>query len=285
MRLRDGCVCVAVLAILFYFIWKLGLDINVVTCAILFVTMLVVIRYTVATDRMRTQMVRQTEEMIKQTKEMIKQTELSIRPQIIAYLDDEGEYFFIRNVGYGTAMNIMVEAIDIWKEPPKDIKIAFSRIDAIMPKEKKKLIHVLLSGGRKIDRDFMAHLNPEWANQTFQLNITYDNIERDKYSSQVQCGKMEIRLMDTEKTERKRYTVSWIPTEEDKVIVEEHTFVPLIYIDEFHGSNNLNYFIKRVRSVADKLEEGRAFEIIDTKTGKIVKRFKKEGGVVKEEEG
>lgn len=42
-------------------------------------------------------------------KEKVKEIELSMRPQIIAYLDRNGQNFFITNVARGTAMNVMVD--------------------------------------------------------------------------------------------------------------------------------------------------------------------------------
>ena len=103
----------------------------------------------------------------KMKKEMIHQTELSIRPQLISYLDEKGEYFFIKNVGNGTAINVIVDDLYLWKGPPFDVQISFSIIDAIMPKEAKVLIHTSLSAGRKSKMDFISNLNPEWASQTY----------------------------------------------------------------------------------------------------------------------
>lgn len=194
MRLKYWILlAIGGLAILFLCNWKYKIIplsdlISLLTMIVLAVTAGAILWYSWETRKMRN--------------EMIKQTELSIRPQIIAYLDEKGEYFFIKNVGYGTAMNIMVDDLYLWEKPPYEIKIAFSRIDAIMPEEAKKLIHTPYTAGRKTDWNFISNLNPQWASQTYQLNITYDNIEETKYLSIVQCGKAGIRLLENKKLDK-----------------------------------------------------------------------------------
>ena len=134
-------------------------------------------------------------------KEMVKQTELRIRPQIIAYLDKKGQNFLIMNVGNGTAMNVMVDEL-LLDAIEQRVKLVFDRIDAIMPGQERKIIHSAYGrNNRKIEADFpfIANLDPQWASQTYHLNITYDNIEGIKYSSKVQCGKAGIKLLETKK--------------------------------------------------------------------------------------
>lgn len=71
-----------------------------------------------------------------------------------------------------------------------------------MPGQERKLIHTAYGrDNKKIEGDFpfIANLDPRYAEKTYQLNITYDDIEGIKYSSKVQCGKGGIRLLGTKK--------------------------------------------------------------------------------------
>ena len=50
----------------------------------------------------------------------------------------------------------------------------------------------------------------------------------------------------------------------------------------FRGSDRLDYYTGEARKQVARLENGHVVGVIDNKTGKVVKRFRKEGGVVKE---
>lgn len=139
-------------------------------------------------------------------KEMVKQTELRIRPQLIVYLDEKGQYFNIMNVGNGTAMNVAVinylPVIMNMKE--QKVTLVFDKINYIMPGQERRLIYrAYNSRNRRIEEDtaqmFMGHLVEQYANKNYLLHINYANIEGTTYSSKVQCGKGGIKLLETKK--------------------------------------------------------------------------------------
>ena len=61
--------------------------------------------------------------------------------------------------------------------------------------------------------------------------------------------------------------------------------VPVDILKDLIGSDRLDYFIKRVRSKAELLEDGQFLSIVEIKTHKYVKTFLKKSGAVKEIEG
>jgi len=158
--------------------------ISLATMIVLAVTAVAILWYSYETRKMRN--------------EMVKQTELSIRPQIVARLDEKGEYFYVKNVGHDAAFNILTN--EYYLVGPLTVKLIFDRIDALMPREEKRLDYKVYTAGKKeIELRPIAEFNPEWHTLNFILKITYDNIEAIKYLTKIQCGKDGIKLLETKK--------------------------------------------------------------------------------------
>ena len=167
-----------------------------VTGWILFGTMVVVIFYTIETYEMR-------RVMIKQNKEMIKQTELRMRPLITLYFEEGREQCFIKNVGYGAAMNVKIDDLYLPKDAEEfHVHFVFDTIYAIMPNEVKMIINykAYASDGSEFSKSTV--LTQFWLHfkkQTHELNVKYKNLIGDEYSSKVQCGEIGNILLETKK--------------------------------------------------------------------------------------
>ena len=150
--------------------------------------------------------------MVKQTEEIIKQTELSMTPLITAYFDKIDCACYIKNVGYGPAMNINIADINIlvdevdYELDGLELQFVFEMIYALMPQEKQKIdnyeVESLNYPGEicKLDRsDREAALERYLKVGSLELIITYENLIGRKFSSKAECGKYGNILLETKK--------------------------------------------------------------------------------------
>lgn len=115
------------------FIWNIGAkELYMIQNIILFLTLIVLLWYTIETFRLRKQSETQTDEIIKQR-------ELSIRPFLrVLFVNKQDKddllgrkLLVLTNEGTGPAININIKIKDKIKGPNKDAEITFLRISVI----------------------------------------------------------------------------------------------------------------------------------------------------------
>jgi hypothetical protein len=137
-------------------------------------------------------------------KEMIKQNELALMPAIIMYND--GDDFYIKNIGKGPALNILIKDITSVEEKiiiegeEKIIQIKCRKTPSLIPGEKEKLECKTYICG--IEKDYLPAepaLNPKFATTNFNVEIEYTNINGVDYQSSIMTGKDGIKIKKIQK--------------------------------------------------------------------------------------
>jgi len=163
---------------------------------ILWVTGLGVLAYTIETYHMRLELVRQNEITIQPvlilTIEEIENGTGAIKPQVV-----------IRNIGRGPALFIRVNEIDIFQEADFRLVVKFEAVDYLEPGTYTLAKVTAWSQAPEEAQpkfNFVANLNPRFANQTFQITISYEDIGGQKRESVMQMGKGGNRLLRHRRT-------------------------------------------------------------------------------------
>ena len=135
-------------------------------------------------------------------KEMIRQKALSIRPQIIIYLDEKSQNLYIKNVGKGTAMNVSsLGYLPIMDEKEQKVFLWPDTIDYIVPGQQRRLsFHINNENNKKIEEMSymnMGYLIEQYANNNYHMHIKFDDIEGNTYCSNIRFGKEGIMILET----------------------------------------------------------------------------------------
>ncbi len=175
--------------------WISGRDVGT---AILWATGVVLLAYTIETQGMRL--------------EMVRQNEITIQPLVIARIrgTEEGqdrrydERLILRNIGKGPALFVQVKDIEVQEVEGFGRFVArFFVVDCI--EADKDVVadvefDVIPAGGAfeapgRRGYDFIASLNPRSARGTYEVIISYEDIGGERRWSKVQMGKGGIRLL------------------------------------------------------------------------------------------
>lgn len=194
MRLIHWVILFAIgLVILILCMWIFGIRMEEITGWVLLGTMVVIILYTIETDRMR--------------KEMIRQTELSIKPLIAVHSESRFAEeigtnlikLFIKNVGYGVAKNVQIDKLEVKEVTDKgeDITIvfAFPTISAIIVGEKLEINKMAMPRG-EFPPHPLQYMGYHFRAQAHILNITYEDLIEREHLSKVQCSKEGCRILE-----------------------------------------------------------------------------------------
>jgi len=150
---------------------------NNIETVLLAVTLIVLIKYTIETHKLR--------------KESEKQTELQLRPFIILTSHEQKRVYYFRNIGNGTAMKVNLKSITV-----NDKKLEFWEKDYLNPLEPCPL------RVEKIDNIKAPPHSPykyfQSGSEEFPFTIEYENINNKKYKTE---GILEGSLITIKNTE------------------------------------------------------------------------------------
>jgi len=182
--------------------------------AILAVTAFVILWYTLETYALRWQMVEQNKLTVQQNKLTVRQIELAVQPLVLATVEDRplsqgthGLRVVLRNIGRGPALFVRVDDFAVHEIEGTKIVLLSSipPVDCIEPGEDVPLPveAVLKEEGKEVRRDvgsarlnYAAMLHPQSANETYEITVRYEDIDRQEHWAKIQMGKGGIRLLD-----------------------------------------------------------------------------------------
>ena len=177
--------------VFFFFLWlfllmPVLLETSALNDALLWLTGIIILLYTVETHGLRV--------------EMVRQNEIAVQPLVtlgIERTQAEGSREFsdvlvFRNIGRGPALFVQAEDIQFGEEERFTVKL--DAIDVIEA-GKKTTAGVNLDMGGERSLSFIEHLDPRYAHRTYNITIAYEDINCQPYGSVVQMGKNGIRLL------------------------------------------------------------------------------------------
>lgn len=130
--------------------------------------------------------------------QMIKQIELNLRPfLIIFYKPYQGmEYFYIKNIGHGCALDIKINDLAILDTQEIQIKYVIIPINLLDSKEEEKL-ELRNQSERTLSVFEWGPLLPRTAVRSFDFLISYKNIENKEYKTFGKLGKCGVIIEGT----------------------------------------------------------------------------------------
>lgn len=171
-------------------IYGFGFD---VSNGILWLTGLVVLFYTMETQGMRL--------------EMVRQNEMVIQPLIIATIEQKQvqgiavefrRFVVLRNIGRGPALSIQPSDVDCRHWAGARFVAKFETVDYIEPgKDAISGVTGKFRGEEVSSQqiDFVANFDPRSATETYDVTISYEDISGQKRESVVRMGKGGIKLV------------------------------------------------------------------------------------------
>lgn len=172
---------------------------NVLQPFVVFITLLVLIKYTCETYKLRM--------------ESQRQTELSIQPLIIITKSADGKYV-LKNIGTGAALNLNVGEILLDETPEQNIIYIFPSYDLAQPnieitiKSKYKVITISKETNKKSDErkvyenddnHELSFLLSYSDNKQIEVEIKYTNIIGQRYLTKEVISKRKIKFKSIEK--------------------------------------------------------------------------------------
>lgn len=162
--------------------------ISIITVVILAITALAGIVYAVITWGMWTTSILQTKQ--------------SLMPLPIVYRrsrDERGNLatrFFVKNIGYGPALNIQFERFDLTADNSKySFKLRLIDPNVLAKDEERELQQETFKNGeRRKELDLSVHLDPSYAEIEIPLGITYQDITGRTYNFKIIFGKGNLRI-------------------------------------------------------------------------------------------
>jgi len=108
-----------------------------------------------------------------------RQIELQIRPFVV--LDWQGGKFHVTNIGNGPALNVRVDQVRIL--PAADAFIRFPKsIPVLKPSQTEAIAAESFIAGKSQGGFLDAHLDPEHANQAFEITVRYQDTDFAKHA-------------------------------------------------------------------------------------------------------
>lgn len=129
-------------------------------------------------------------------KELIRQNEISIRPCIVIfYEDNEGSYFF-NNVGNGPAFHVKLEEIPLLEDTAFRFTYKSDSSDLIVPNNKSRIIFRDENGN--IASSFhLGAISPRSASKSFDVVVNYISMDNIKYQTYGKIGKIGSKFIKT----------------------------------------------------------------------------------------
>jgi len=207
LLIRFGIVAAFIALVPLVLKLLLGLDVLVGLTA---VTALILLAYTIETQALR--------------HEVVRQNEIAIQPVLIATTErrDGRPRVVLRNIGRGTALFVQPKDVTFPGDGEVVVTASFGRVDYIRPDEdsvvltglsfrgpegdvfelhRDDLDHHRRQGPNRLGDDpFAYHLDPENAPRTYEVVIAYEDISGGQRESVMQMGKGGIRLVKHGKT-------------------------------------------------------------------------------------
>lgn len=161
--------------------------------SLLWLTGIVVLFYTVETQGLRL--------------EMVRQNEISVQPLVIATVAERetrriapvsADVIILRNIGRGPALYVKVEDVLLTRELSGDEYVStFGTIDFIEPGCEVVAMPMVLSSGKEVtDINPVLHFKPrESGGQTYYVTIRYEDVDGTKRQSIIQMGAGGIKLI------------------------------------------------------------------------------------------
>lgn len=162
--------------------------IDIIQAIAVILTLLVLVKYTYETYKLR----RETE----------KQTELSQRPFIIIGYTPHEATFKLTNLGHGIALNVKIDDVCLVREGPVKLSYIFPQIKIIPPDKECEIkdIKIDANGESRIADTFdLGALFPESAVRAFDVTIRYNNLLGNGY---ITSGKLGQETFDFETIEK-----------------------------------------------------------------------------------
>lgn len=202
LLIRFGIVAAFVVVVPLVLKLLFGLDALVGITA---VTALILLAYTIETQALRL--------------EVVRQNEIAIQPVLIATTErrDNRPRVVLRNIGEGTALFVQPKDVTFPGEGEVVVTACFGRVDYIMPGDDAVVLTGLKFEGPEgevfgFDREdlqrpprqgpyhlgddpFAYHLDPENSRRTYEVIIVYEDISGGKRESVMQMGRGGIRLV------------------------------------------------------------------------------------------
>lgn len=122
-----------------------------------------------------------------------KQTELQQKPLVLAQIKDDA--FAVTNYGNGVAFNVTIKPIVV--DEQEQIFIHFKGSLPILTSQETQALeaesfHKEVSAGEF----FLAHLDPQYANQELVLEINYQNAELRRYCSREKISPQKRQILE-----------------------------------------------------------------------------------------
>jgi len=159
--------------------------------ALLWLTGLVVLVYTIEPQEMRL--------------ELVRQTEVGIQPLIITRIERRevspskfDNVVILQNIGRGPALFIQAKEFDYDVEGSVRWVGKFDKVDYIEAgKDTVAKATLEIREGKEVyqQQDLVNNLHPDYSNRTFDVTISYEDINGQKRESVVRMGKGGIRLL------------------------------------------------------------------------------------------
>lgn len=193
LLIRFGIVAAFVVLVPLVLNLLFGLDALV---GITGVTALILLAYTIETQALR--------------HEVVRQNEIAIQPVLIAGIErrDGRPRFVLRNIGRGPALFVEPQDIAFPEEQGVRTTARFRRVDYIIPEEDAVIITDMIHEGVWGEGDvlegpreglfadaFAYHLDPENSPRPYEVIIHYEDINGQRRYSVMQMGRGGIRLL------------------------------------------------------------------------------------------
>lgn len=108
------------------------------------------------------------------------QRELDLQPFVI-YKNLSGQHW-IENAGRGVAINISINTLEIGDSSYR-LEILFpKKIPILKPGKSQQLTPTVKINGNEVNNLHASHLNPIYANQDTEVEVTFSNTEKTRYS-------------------------------------------------------------------------------------------------------
>ena len=162
---------------------------NALNNALLWLTGIVILLYAAETHGLRL--------------EMVRQNEMSVQPLIIVTgivsRENGGDRVVLTNIGRGPALFVQSKDMVFGEHRDEHFVARFENVDFIGANQ---TVEVAIrrsfedeAGSPSTLQDFAAHLNPQIASKTYNVTITYEDMNGQSRESVVRMGKGGIRLL------------------------------------------------------------------------------------------
>ena len=190
---KRTCIKFGLFALVIFFIgpliaYPLGFNINI---TLLWLTGLIILAYTIETQEMRL--------------ELVRQTEVSIQPLIITRIERRevssskfDNVVILQNIGRGPALFIQAKEIDYDVAGSVRWVGKFDKVDFIEAGKDTVVKATLeIREGKEVyqQQDLVNNLDPNYSNKPYDVTISYEDINGQKRESVVRMGQGGIRLL------------------------------------------------------------------------------------------